>query len=167
LKTTYWEYMEEAPRAAGPRAHQYFGETDVTSWTASYDLYGGGGMVSDSAELALFMRQLLKGKVFDRPETLDEMTGRGTLPYRLGLMVEECDGRLAIGHQGFWNTFAYHIPSLDLTVGGSILNHDATNGFQLVRRIVAAVAESGRGAGAPHQEKKPPRRTDSGKKGTR
>jgi D-alanyl-D-alanine carboxypeptidase len=140
LKSTYWEYMEEAPEAAGPRAHQYYGEQDVTGWTASFDLYGGGGIVSDSRELALFMRQLLKGKVFDKPETLEEMTGRGTLPYRLGLMTAECDGRLAIGHQGFWNTFAYHVPSLDLTVGGGVMNHDTTNGLQLVRRIVAVVA---------------------------
>jgi hypothetical protein len=86
------------------------------------------------------MRELLTGKVYDRPATLEEMTGRGTLPYRLGLMVIECDGRLAVGHQGFWNTFAFHVPSLDLTVGGSILNHDAANGQKLVRRLVAVVA---------------------------
>jgi len=158
LKSTYWEYTEKAPAGAGPRAHQYLGQTDITSWTASYDLYGGGGMVSDSRELALFMRQLVKGKVFDRPETSEEMTGRGTLPYRLGLMVTECDGRLAIGHQGFWNTFAYHVPSLDLTLGGSVLNHDATNGLQLVKRIVAAVASSGSCPGDPS-----PRNTGAGK----
>ncbi len=143
LRSTYWEYMEKAPEGVGPRAHQYLGEQDVTAWFASYDLYGGGGLVTDSRDLALFMRQLLKGKVFDRPESLEEMTGRGTLPYRLGLMALECDGRLALGHQGFWNTFAYHVPSLDLTVGGSITNHEATNGRELVRRLVAVVAASG------------------------
>jgi D-alanyl-D-alanine carboxypeptidase len=143
LKATHWEYMEKAPEGAGPRAHQYYGERDITASNASFDLYGGGGIVSDPRELALFMRSLLAGKVLDRPQTLAEMTGRGTLAYRLGLMVKECDGRLAIGHQGFWNTFAYHVPSLDLTLGGSILNHDAANGFQLVRRLVAVVAAAG------------------------
>lgn len=140
LEVTYWEYMEDAPVRAGPRAHQYFGEHDVTSWNASFDLYGGGGIVSDARELALFMRALLAGKVFAREYTLLEMTGRGTLPYRLGLMVVECDGRLAFGHQGFWNTFAFHVPTLDLTIGGSILNHDATNGRVLLCRLVSAVA---------------------------
>jgi D-alanyl-D-alanine carboxypeptidase len=141
LRATYWEYMEVAPEAAGPRAHQYFGGTDVTGFSASFDLYGGGGIVTDTADLAGFMRKLLTGGVLERRETLEEMTGRGTLPYRLGLMVVECDGRLAVGHQGFWNTFAYHVPSLDLTVGGTILNHDAANGLLLVRRIVSAVLE--------------------------
>ena len=155
LKATYWEYMEEAPAGAGPRAHQYFGEQDITSWTASYDLYGGGGIVSDSMEMALFTRRLLEGKVFDRPDTIEQMTGRGTLPYRLGLMVSEPGGRIAIGHQGFWNTFAFHVPSLDLTLAGSILNHNSVNGIELVRRIVAAVTASGGGADLRGCEKGP------------
>lgn len=54
-------------------------------------------------------------------------------------MVLECNGLLAFGHQGFWNTFAFHVPSLDLTVGGSILNHDATNGSELMCRLVGEV----------------------------
>lgn len=142
LKATYWEYMEKVPEGAGPRAHQYFGEQDVTGWTASYDLYGGGGIIADTRDMALFMRKLLAGEVFDKPRTLQEMLGRGTYPYRLGLMVKECDGRLAIGHQGFWNTFAFQIPSLDMTVSGCILNHGATNGFELVRRLTAVVASA-------------------------
>jgi D-alanyl-D-alanine carboxypeptidase len=140
LEVTYWEYMEDPPAQAGPRAHQYYGAHDVTSWNASFDLYGGGGIVTDARELALFMRMLLKGRVFDRESTLAAMTGRGTLPYRLGLMAVDCSGRVALGHQGFWNTFAFHVPSLDLTIGGSILNHDAANGRELMCRLVAAVA---------------------------
>ena len=140
LKSTYWEYMEKAPEGAGPRAHQYFGDQDVTEWTASYDLYGGGGIVADTRDMAIFTRKLIAGEVFDKPRTIREMLGRGTYPYRLGLMVRECDGRLAIGHQGFWNTFVFYIPSLDMTVSGCILNHGATNGFELVRRLVAVVA---------------------------
>lgn len=139
LNATYWEYMEVAPVQAGPRAHQYYGEEDVTSWNASFDLYGGGGIVTDSRELALFVRLLLKGEVFAHESTLVTMTGRGTLPYRLGLMVAECDGHLAFGHQGFWNTFVFHAPSHDLTIGGSILNHDATNGRLLWCRLLGAV----------------------------
>jgi D-alanyl-D-alanine carboxypeptidase len=140
LAVTYWEYMEGPPVQAGPRAHQYFGEVDVTEWNASFDLYGGGGIVTDARELALFMRKLLKGEVYSNGSTLEAMTTRGTESYRLGLMVLECDGLEAFGHQGFWNTFAYHIPSLDLTVSGSILNHDATNGRELMCRLVSTVA---------------------------
>jgi len=147
LNVTYWEYMEDPPVGAGPRAHQYFGEADVTSWNASFDLYGGGGIIADSCELALFMQRLLKGEVFIHESTLAAMTTRGKQPYRLGLMVMECDGHEAFGHQGFWNTFAYHIPSLDLTVSGSILNHEATNGFELMCRLVQEVVAAMEGHG--------------------
>jgi len=139
LDVTYWEYMENTPDEAGARAHQYYGEKDVTSWYASFDLYGGGGIVTDARELALFMRLLLKGNVFENESTLTAMTTRGALPYRLGLMVKECDGRVVLGHQGFWNTFAFHVPSEDLTVAGSVQNHDAANGAELMCRLVSAV----------------------------
>lgn len=141
LAVTYWEYMEEPPVQAGPRAHQYFGEVDVTSWNASFDLYGGGGIITDARELAIFMRRLLKGEVYADESTLEAMTTRGTESYRLGLMVLECDGIEVYGHQGFWNTFAFHVPSLDLTVSGSILNHDATNGRELMCRLLKVITE--------------------------
>lgn len=144
LEVTYWEYLEERPAGCGPRAHQYFGQDDVTGWNASFDLYGGGGIVTDVRELALFMRYLLQGEVFACESTLAAMTGRGTESYRLGLMVTVFDGRLVYGHQGFWNTFAFHVPSLDLTIGGTVLNHDAANGRELARRLVSAVAQAAR-----------------------
>jgi D-alanyl-D-alanine carboxypeptidase len=139
LESTYWEYMEEMPPGAGPRAHQYFGEVDVTAWHASFDLYGGGGIVTDSRELALFIRKLLEGEVLAEDSTLLAMIEGGTQPYRLGLMALDCGGVEVLGHQGFWNTFAFHVPSLDVTVAGSILNHEAANGRELMCRLVKAV----------------------------
>jgi D-alanyl-D-alanine carboxypeptidase len=144
LTATYWEYMEEPPAGAGPRAHQYFGETDATAWNASFDLYGGGGIVTDSREMALFMRKLLTGEVLAEASSLETMMHTGRQPYRLGLMVVECDGIELYGHQGFWNTFAFHAPVLDLTVAGSILDHDATNGRELAFRLVRAAAAARR-----------------------
>lgn len=150
LRVTYWEQMESPPAAAGPRAHQYLGDADVTGWNPSLDLYGGGGIVTDVRELTLFMRALLKGRVLARDATLGAMTGRGTAAYRLGLMAVDFDGRVGFGHQGFWNTFAFHVPSLDLTVAGCVLNHDAVNGRELARRLIAAVAAADAG-GSPHR----------------
>jgi D-alanyl-D-alanine carboxypeptidase len=139
LESTYWEYMEDPPARAGPRAHQYFGTADVTGWHASFDLYGGGGIVTDTRELALFMRKLLNGEVLERRETLDAMVEGGTEDYRLGLMHIECGGTEALGHQGFWNTFAFYVPSLDAAVSGSILDHEAENGRELMCRLAEAL----------------------------
>jgi D-alanyl-D-alanine carboxypeptidase len=140
LTATWWEYAENAPAGAGPRAHQYIGAHDVTTWNASFDLYGGGGLVSDVRDLGRFLRALLKGRVLHDEATLAAMTGDGTARYRLGLMCVALGDRLAWGHQGFWNTFAFHVPTLDATVAGCILNHDAANGRVLAERLVARLA---------------------------
>jgi hypothetical protein len=86
------------------------------------------------------MRALLKGRVLREEATLAAMTGDGTSSYRLGLMCLDLGGQLAWGHQGFWNTFAYHVPALDATVAGCILDHDAVNGRELASRLVARLA---------------------------
>jgi D-alanyl-D-alanine carboxypeptidase len=140
LGATWWEYAETAPAGAGPRAHQYSGELDITDWNASFDLYGGGGLVTDVRDLGRFMRALLAGRVLRDQATLAAMTGDGTPPYRLGLMCVDLGGRLAWGHQGFWNTFAFQVPTLDATVAGCILNHEAANGRVLAARLVTRLA---------------------------
>jgi len=139
LHATWWELDEERPTTAGPRAHQYYGDHDTTDWHPSLDLYGGGGLVTDAADLAWFLRKLIEGKVLAQEATLVQMLGRGSLPYRLGVMQEEMAEHLAWGHTGFWNTFAFHVPTLDLTVAGAVLDHHASGGQELAERLVAAV----------------------------
>jgi D-alanyl-D-alanine carboxypeptidase len=140
LRATWWEEQEAPAAGAGPRAHQYIGGLDTTSWNPSFDLYGGGGLVSDVHDLGRFMRFLLQGRVLRREDTLATMTGAGTPGYRLGLMGADLAGHLALGHQGFWNTFAFQVPGLDATVAGCILSHDAANGRELAARLVARLA---------------------------
>ena len=140
LGATWWEYTEQRPGGAGTWAHQYIGDHDISDWNLSLDLYGGGGLVTDTPDLALFMRLLLQGGVLRDDETLAAMTGLGTAPYRLGLMSMELGGYVVFGHQGFWNTFAFHVPALDLTVSGCLLNHDAVNGRELAAALIERVA---------------------------
>ncbi len=144
LGSTWWEIMEPAPAGAGPRAHQFYGEVDTYAWDPSLDLYGGGGLVCDVRDLGLFIRELIKGRVLGRESSLAAMTGRGTSGYRLGLICTSLADHQAWGHSGFWNTFAYHVPSLDLTVAGCVLDHFAERGQVLADRLVEAVVETGR-----------------------
>jgi D-alanyl-D-alanine carboxypeptidase len=143
LDATWWERDEPAPAGAGPRAHQYYLDHDTTDWNPTLDLYGGGGLLSDADDLGLFLRALVTGEVL-APATTAQLLGRGCLEYRLGLFREPIHGHLAWGHTGFWNTFAYHLPTLDLTVSGAVLSHHAARGRGLTGEIVAAV--SGRDA---------------------
>lgn len=139
LKSTWWETLESPPPGAAPRAHQYYGNDDTFDWDPSLDLYGGGGLISDAADLGRFMRQLIQGRVLETQGDLADMTGQGTTDYRLGLVVTDFGDFLGWGHTGFWNTFAYFVPELDLTVTGSILNHHAEKGRELARRLIEAV----------------------------
>ncbi|MCK9997296.1 MAG: beta-lactamase family protein [Candidatus Krumholzibacteria bacterium] len=139
LKSTWWEFFEEQPAGAGPRAHQYYRDLDTYDWDPSLDLYGGGGLVCDVRDLALFTRLLLDGRVLE-PSSLEEMTSAGTLNYGLGLVNINLGDFLAQGHAGFWNTFVFHVAELDLTVSGCILNHHAEKGRELAWLLVKAVA---------------------------
>jgi D-alanyl-D-alanine carboxypeptidase len=141
LNRTWWENMEEAPALAGPRAHQYIGTEDTYRWDPSLDLYGGGGIICDARDLGLFTRRLIKGQVLSE-KMLAEMLGGGTPDYRLGLFCLDLGGHLALGHGGFWNTFSYHVPGMDLTVSGCILNHDAVKGTDLACDVVTVVANA-------------------------
>jgi hypothetical protein len=69
------------------------------------------------------------------------MTGQGARTYRLGIFCSNFGDRLAWGHTGFWNTFAFHVPALDLTVAGAVLDHFTERGQVLAEEIVEIVGE--------------------------
>ncbi|MBU8870130.1 MAG: beta-lactamase family protein [Gemmatimonadales bacterium] len=141
LRSTWWEIMEEVPAGVGPRAHQYFGDHDTNDWHPGLDLYGGGGLLSDVRDLAQFMLLLMKGEVLSSEASLAAMTGGGTSGYRLGLICTELGGHIAYGHTGFWNTFAFHIPALDLTLSGCVLSHNAARGQELADKMVKVISD--------------------------
>ena len=138
LDATWWERDEPKPDTAGPRAHQYYEDMDTTDWNPTLDLYGGGGLLCDADDLGIFLHAMVSGKVLTPASTV-QMRGRGTLNYRLGLFREEFNGHLAWGHTGFWNTFAYDLPTLDLTISGAVLSHHAGRGRVLAAELVAEV----------------------------
>ncbi len=138
LPSTWWEIYEETPAGAGPRAHQYYGDLDTFDWDPSLDLYGGGGLICDVRDLALFTLLLLEGRVLEQA-SLEEMTSAGTLNYGLGLANINLGDYLSQGHAGFWNTFVFHVAELDLTVSGCILNRHAEKGRELAWLLVKAV----------------------------
>jgi len=131
LTHTYLETLEPAPPDRPPRAHQYYAGLDLERVDASFDLYGGGGLVSTMADLGHFYRALLRGQVFARPGTLramlaipatnaddadDARRGDG---YGMGIYGLTAAGTACWGHDGAWGTFAFHCPALDLTIAAS------------------------------------------------
>jgi D-alanyl-D-alanine carboxypeptidase len=140
LPSTWWEIMEPAPATAGPRAPQSLGAIDAANWHASMDLYGGGGLVMSARDLAVFFAALFEGRVFDKPETLQQMMWQGPHEraddYRLGIFVSEANGRTFYWHSGFWGTVALYAPDAEIAVAGVTTNQD---GFVPMRRLAESV----------------------------
>ncbi|HJR74353.1 MAG TPA: serine hydrolase domain-containing protein [Luteimonas sp.] len=122
LKDTYWERYE--PARGRVRAHQMFEGDDTYAWNPSLDLFGGGGLVASTADIAAFFDALLQGRVFSKPATLQRMLSAEGLPagspYRLGLFDYDLKDAHGIGHSGFWGTLAMRDPVSGRTVAGAV-----------------------------------------------
>lgn len=129
LASTWLETLEPPPASAADRAHQFFGAADTYGFDPSLDLFGGGGLVATTRDMAVFTRALFTGGVYDRPATADTMLtrlpARDLTGYRFGIGETSFAGFRGYGHTGFWNTFSYYFPDLDLGLAGSILQTGA------------------------------------------
>ena len=123
LSHTYLESLEAQPQAAHPRAHQYYQRIDATAFDPSFDLYGGGGLVSTVDDLARFYRALLHGSVFEKSATLRTMLGkpnpRRVADLGMGIFSNRIGGRSGEdcwAHSGFWGTTVIHCPASNVTL---------------------------------------------------
>ena len=137
LPDTYWEIMEVGEGTADRRAHQMFEGMDTYGWSASLDLYGGGGIVSSPRDMARFFQALFSGSVFKKAGTLEMMLSADGLPsdspYRLGVFVKEYEGVTYYEHSGFWGTLAIYNPATGAAYGGAVT--DKTN-FPAMRQAL-------------------------------
>jgi D-alanyl-D-alanine carboxypeptidase len=140
LRSTWWEIMEEPPSTAAPRARQFVGEFEASKLDASVDLYGGGGLVMSTRDLANLTAALFEGKLFKQAETRREMLWRGPHKgaenYRLGMFVKNIKGQDYYQHGGFWGTVVYYAPATGIAVAGASDNQDA------LRRLIAIVEQA-------------------------
>jgi len=141
LRHTYLETLERTPAQAAPRAHQYLGTLDTTGFDPSFDLYGGGGLVSTVDDLARFYRALLGGQVFNRAATLATMLGKQH-PSRpadlgMGIFAESIGQESCWHHDGFWGSAVMHCPRTGVTIAVTV--NQATGFDAAVRQLAAAV----------------------------
>jgi D-alanyl-D-alanine carboxypeptidase len=159
MNSTWWEILEERPVGASERAHQFLEDLDVTAFDPSYDLYGGGGVVSTVGDLARFWRGLFSSRVFESLDTADTMlttiegaraladaSDRALPPgaYRMGVWRVEVEGFETYRHTGFWGTLATYVPELDLVVTLTVnQNQCGTVMDDLTQEVIRIVSETG------------------------
>jgi len=142
LGHTYLEGREPVPAEASERAHQYINAIDTTHWNPSFDTFGGGGLVSTAADLDTFIRALFEGRIYEHPSTLHTMLQVSRhANYALGLFRDQEEGRVAWNHTGFFGSFMYFVPSLDLSFAGSV-NQATTPSIGLVRSVIRVIADA-------------------------
>jgi D-alanyl-D-alanine carboxypeptidase len=165
LDETYLETLEAPPAGSKGLSHPYFGDLDTVELDASHDLYGGGGLVSSTEDLALFYRALLTGRIFERDSTLQTMlkvpATNENAPggaYAMGITRREISGVLCWGHRGFWGTSAYYCPAPDVTVVRQLNQAQRDNSFvfdNLYEQVFARLKIGKSGGPAPNQTSKP------------
>jgi D-alanyl-D-alanine carboxypeptidase len=158
LVSTWWETLEPQPEWVPDRAHQYFGDVDTFTFDPSFDLYGGGGLVSTVGDLARFYRALFEGRVFEKLGTrhimlttdddvapLPDASDRALPPgaYRMGVWEVQIGPFETYRHSGFFGTLATYVRDLDLIVTvATNQNQDGGALDRLARESIFLVAEA-------------------------
>ncbi|OQV06626.1 hypothetical protein CLAIMM_11168 [Cladophialophora immunda] len=119
MPSTYWEILEPTPKNVLARAGQYLDGADATHADASFDLYGAGGLVSNSGDLNNFTRALHTGRVLNNASLQLMFTTEKTGYSGCGIFNDTFAGQQAWGHRGFWASWTYYVPALDLYISGT------------------------------------------------
>lgn len=147
LRHTWLESLEPAPAGVKPRAHQYAAGVDMTAADPSYDLYGGGGLVSTLDDVGRLFRGILRGGVFRDTATLASALTLVTAQSGEGYMMqarpalfapEKVGPHACLGLGGYYGTLVVHCPAIDLTIGFNA-NTANPDSFDVASTFMAAV----------------------------
>ena len=129
LNSTWFIDLEDKPLNSLPLAHQYADKYNWDSYNLnpSWDLYGGGGLASNTKDLALFFQLLFEGKIIKDVNILSQIY-TNVIPkeqsknYCLGLYnFPSFFGNKAYYHGGWWGTDVIYLPELNTTISAFTL----------------------------------------------
>ncbi|MEM9258000.1 MAG: serine hydrolase domain-containing protein [Bacteroidota bacterium] len=152
LAHTWMESLEPAPFGVLPQVRRYYGRLDFTEWDNSIDLWGGGGLVATTEDVASFVQALFTGQVFEKATTLSLfLEGPPAFPasypatkdpqfmdYRSGHHAFELYGKPTLSHSGFWGTYYIFLPELEATV---VVNYTANAKQRLLKKTALLLYE--------------------------
>jgi D-alanyl-D-alanine carboxypeptidase len=115
-------FEQQGESSAADFAHAYIGGADTAYLDPSFDLYGGGGLISTVDELVEFIRATYRGELFSSPATLaaaltiPPTTQLEPSPYALMGTPIQVGRHLCWGHVGFWGVLAMYCPTEDVAM---------------------------------------------------
>jgi len=143
-------YMEEFDGDfTGRRVHQYHENADTYNFHPSLDYYGGGGLLSTTADLSIFYQKLFAHKIFTNKSTLDKMlepvvyNTEQSLDYRMGIWKMDIDGKEAYSHSGFWGTQVVYLPEIKTAIAVNYSQHWPQRGVApIIPAILKVITEN-------------------------
>jgi len=149
LTSTWWDVVETPPAGVGHEVEQFVTTIARSSLHPSFDLFGGGGLVANTHDLASFYGALGRGEVFADPETWTEMstlTSPGDAETRAGMFATDAfEPFECFLHGGYWGTRAYVCPDDDLAIAwswGQAVKDEGWDDAGFRAAIAAAVVEA-------------------------
>ncbi len=148
LYNTWFVNLEDKSATTFSLAHQYSEKYNWDSYNLnpSWDLYGGGGIVSTIKDLALFYQLLFEGKIIEDKTVLKNMHTY-VLPkeksnYCLGLRNISFFGEPAYYHGGFWGTDVMYLPNINTTISVfTLLKEKRGINAQISNKIVEIIKQ--------------------------
>ncbi len=149
LNNTWFVDLENKPKNTLPLAHQYSEKQNWDSYNLnpSWDLYGGGGIVSTSKDLALFFQLLFEGKIIKNKAVLKNMCTY-VLPkeksiYCLGIRkIIFFRETTAYYHGGWWGTDVMYLPNYNTTISVFTLKKEKRElNAQISNQIIKVLKE--------------------------
>jgi D-alanyl-D-alanine carboxypeptidase len=131
---TFYEYHDE-PIKKIEQAHAYIEEMDATAeLNTSYD-WAGGGLVSNTYDLSVFIDNLFKNKLFRESNTLNLMIDNNMYGY--GISIFTFDNKKYFGHLGFWGSGVFYNPKNGITIVLSINQvNPPFNSLKFVKKVI-------------------------------
>ncbi|WP_224484900.1 serine hydrolase domain-containing protein [Robertkochia aurantiaca] len=137
MHQTFFEYYEPATELV--QSHAYMGGLDVTAnINTSFD-WAGGGLVSTTGELAVFIQGLFNGKLFKDQATLEMMTDDPNYGY--GISNFDIEGEEYFGHSGHWGSAVLYNPEKKITLCLSVNQVETGFSFSEVIKNLIDLAE--------------------------
>ena len=124
MGNTYFEYYEPE-QGNGKRIDAFLNRINMTkNVNTSYE-WGGGGLVSTTKEMGIFIKALFDLKLFKNDATLAKMsdiseTGKFGQHYGMGIYRWEINGRIFYGHGGFYGSKLAYDPIDKVTISANI-----------------------------------------------
>ncbi len=146
LNNTWFVTLEKIPNDSKPLVHQYFEKYNWDSYNLdpSWDLYGGGGIASNTCDLARFYYDLFNMKIVKNTSVLNQIfthiVTQDTVQnhYHLGLSEYEYNGIKGFGHDGYWGTVAVYFPKLKTSIAVFVLEKEKS---YLSRKIIEQIID--------------------------